>query len=251
MTLGVKDDQAAVLKPGVDEPGTTSFGPTLALWMILTACLQGTLWTSGWRSLALAEAVEQGAALAESRTFGEVHDDTIRKSIRSQRETLPFWTALTSIGDFVFDPLELAARAVVVAISFSALAALAGRPTQFEASFADCSLAQGLWVLGSAVQVVLRLVLRTPEVETSIALVLPPGTYRAPLWVALHQIDAFALLGWIVLARGGWRRGQVKLAMALLVCGLLWALEATFRVAWILTIESGMRLLLIPEWVSK
>jgi hypothetical protein len=251
MTYRVKDEQAAVLQRGTTAPLTTRAVPTLVLWMILTACLQGTLWTSGRKSLVLTEAVEQGAARAESRTFGEVHDDTIRKSIRNQRETLPFWTVLTLIGDFVFDPLELAARAVVTAVSFSALGALAGRPTQFDASLAECSLAQGFWVLGSVVQKVLRLALRTPDVETSIALVLPPGTYRAPLWVALHQIDVFALLGWIVLARCGWRRGQVNLTAALLVCGTLWALEATFRSVWILTIESGIRLMLIPEWIWK
>jgi hypothetical protein len=227
------------------------FGPTLVLWVTLTADLQGALWISGWRSLALASAVEQGAAVIESRKFGEEPETAIRSSIRTQRETLPFWTALALIGDFVFEPASLVLRAVAVVVAFSALAALSGRPVRFDESLAACAAAQGLWVLGLAVRLGLTVYTGRLEAETSLILAMPPGTYWAPLWVPLHQVDIFALLGWGVLARGAWRRGQVHPVTALLVCGSLWATEAAVRVAWTLTVESGMRMLLIPQWIGK
>jgi hypothetical protein len=219
--------------------------------MVLTAGAHGALWLSGWRSLALAEAVEQGAALTESRRLGEVHDDTIRRSIRTQRDTLPFWTALTLFGDFVVDPLALGLRALALATIFSALAALSGRPVKFTASLAWCSAVQGIWVLGMAVRLGMIAYLRDPEAQTSLTLALPAGTYPAPVWVALQQFDLFVLVGWFALGWGAWRLGQVNVAGATIVCGLAWSLESVSRIAWTLIIESGMRLRLVPEWVAR
>jgi len=250
LTLETRSKADARLAYGRPQPAAR-FGPTLTLWVILTVLLQGALWLSGWRSLALAEAVEQGAAVVESRKFGEEPESTTRRSIRNQRDTLPFWTALTLIGDFAFEPAGLLLRSVVVATAFSALAALTGRPVRFGEALTACAAAQGFWVLGSTVRLALTVATRNPEVTTSLALFFPPGTYRAPLWVMAGQVEAFALIGWFVLARGGWRRGEVNPAMALLVCLPLWATEAAARTVWTLTVESGMRMLLIPEWIAK
>ena len=91
----------------------------------------------------------------------------------------------------------------------------------------------------------LTIALRRTEVETSLTLLLPPGSYPAAIWVALRQVDAFALLGWSALAWGGWRRGQVGLLTALAVCGSLWLVESTIRIGSILVLGAGMRLTLI------
>jgi hypothetical protein len=223
------------------------FGPILLLWMAATVALQGGLWASGARTTAQAVAVEQGAARIETRGIGEVGEDVIRKAIRLQRDTLPFWTTLALLGDFAGEPLSLAVRAVAVAVVLSSLAALMGRPARFGLALAECSAAQGFWVLGLAVRVVLMIALRRTDVETSLVLALPPGEYPASAWIALGQVDAFALLGWAALARGGWRRGQVNPATALLVCALLALGEATLRVGSALVIGAGMRLTLLPE----
>jgi hypothetical protein len=253
----VSDDRAVSPAPrtagrsSVDPFDPSRLGPTLTLWVILTVFLQGAFWLSGWKSLVLAEAVEHGAAISESRTFGEVHEETIRRSIRTQRDTLPFWTAMSLIGDFVLDPMALCLRAVSVATIFCAIAALSGRRVQFGPTLVASVAIQGVWVLGLLIRLMIMVVLRNPDVETSVTVLLPPGTYRAPLWVALRQIDPFPILGWYLLARNGWRLGQVNRATALLTCGALWALESVSRIVWTLTIESGTRLMLIPEWLTK
>ena len=71
--------------------------------------------------------MEKGAARVESLGIGEIGDDLIRKSIRTQRDTLPFWTVLAMLGDFLVEPVSLAVRALAVATAFGALAALTGR----------------------------------------------------------------------------------------------------------------------------
>jgi hypothetical protein len=86
----------------------------------------------------------------------------------------------------------------------------------------------------------------TLEADASMALLLPPGTYRAVCWIAWRQVDAFALLGWVALMLGGWRRGQANLATAIIACASLAAIETAFRIGTTLVTGAGMRLMLIP-----
>lgn len=223
------------------------FGPVLAFAMGLVVLLNGVQWAVGFRPSVVSGAVELGVAHAETRRIGEVGDDLIRKAIQTQRDTLPFWTTLAALGDFLAEPLALAFRALGVATAFSALAALVGRPVRYDRALAECAGAQGFWVLGLAVRVGLGLALGRTDVETSPALLLPAGTYPAALVLALRQLDPFVLLGWFALARGAWRRGEANLVVALLVCGFLWCGESATRLALGLFVGSAMRLDVMPE----
>jgi hypothetical protein len=222
------------------------FGPILALWTALVLGLHGAIWLAGFRTGALAEGVERGASRVESRGIGEVSDDLIRRAIQTQHDTLSFWTTLAWLGDFLVEPLALPARALATATLFAAVAALVGRPVRYELALHECSTAQGVWVLGLAVQVVLMITLRRGDIETSPALLLPPGVYPAAAWLVLRQFDLFAVLGWAILARGGWRRGQVNLASAVAICLVLWLGEAALRVPLGWVIGAGTRLELVP-----
>lgn len=223
------------------EPGPPRAGRWLVLWMALAIGSQGVAWLSGVKPLALAEAVERGAARVESEGIGERREDDIRKDIRLQRASRAFWTALALLGDFAVEPLGLALRALLVTTIFASLAALVGRPPAFERAWAESAAAQGYWALGLAVRAALMVLLHRPDVESSPVLLLPPGTYPAAMVVGLRQLDAFAVLGWFSLARGAWRRGQANLVVAFTVAGLLWATEAIVRLSVILLIEGGMR----------
>ncbi len=209
--------------------------------------LHGVAWLSGHRGHAVVEAIERGAARVESRTLGEVPDAAIRKAIGLQQDTLPFWLTLTALGDFVFDPLGLAARAVLVAVLLASAAALSGRSVGFDAGLASCAKGQWPWVLGLAVQVALMAVLGRDEAETSATLLLPSGTHPAATWVVLRQLDVFALLGWLSLAVAGWRRGQANLLTSGLICAVLAVAEMASRASWILFLGAGMRLTLLAS----
>jgi hypothetical protein len=138
-------------------------------------------------------------------------------------------------------------RALAVATLLSALAALVGRPVGFRQALDECAWLQGFWVLGLAVQLALLIKMQSTEVETSLVLLLPAGTYPALMWVALRQLDAFALLGWAALIRGGWRRGQSNLAVATLACALVALCELTCRLGFALITGSAMRLMVMPD----
>ena len=169
----------------------------LAVWMSLVVILHGIVWTTGVPDYDLADAVEKGAARVEQRSVGEDSQDVVRKSIKLQRDSLRFWTVIRVVGDFLIAPLWIALRALMVAVALSAVAAISGRPVRFPVAMRDCVAWQGVWVLGLAVQVVLMLILRRPDIETSVVLLLPPRVYAAREWVLLHQIDCFALIGWL------------------------------------------------------
>lgn len=220
--------------------------PWLALWASLTVLIHAGLWTTGFPGRDLGEAVDVGAARAESRVSGEVGDDLIRKAVRTQRSTLPFWTVLSFLGDFLGGPAALGLRTIAVATAFSSLAAVRGRPIEYDAGLADCARIQGVWVLGLAVRAALMVALRRTEVDTSAALFLPPGNYPAALALGLQQADAFALVGWLAMAAGGRSRGQVGVPGALLVCGSCWAFESSVRVALGMVAGAGMRLSVMP-----
>jgi hypothetical protein len=205
-------------------------------------------WTAGVPETTIKVAVETGAARAESWGVGETSDDVVRKAIRLQGETLPFWTTIAMLRDFLADPLALVFRALAVTVLFSSVAALTGRPIGFGESLRANSVTQGMWVLGAGVSTALMIALRRPEVETGLTLFLPAGHYDAATWVALSRIDLFALVGWSAMAWGGWRRGQLNLFTAFCLCGTLALLEFALRIAAALAIGASMRLTLIPDF---
>lgn len=217
----------------------------LALWAALIVALRLALWIGGVRDHALARAVEQGAARAEQAGVGEIGDEALRKAVRIQQRTYPFWAVLQALDDLVLEPIAPAIRALTVATLFAGLAALGGRPTRFAEGLAAAARGQGWWVLGLGLSVVLMLGLRRTEVETSAALLLPAGVHDAVLWTALRQLDVFALIGWGLLARGAWALGQANLALAVVVCAMLWLGESVVRVAFTLVTGAGMRLTLL------
>lgn len=236
--------QVAAARGAEEGPG---FGSVLLLWMGLTVLTLAALWMTGFASSGLVSAVEHGAARVESLSVGEMGDEVIRKAVRSQKDTLPFWTAVTFLGQFLGEPLALALRALGVATAFSALAALLGRPIGYDRALFECSAAQGFWVLGLMLRAGLAMSLRRADVDTSAALFLTPGTYPAWLWLTLAQLDAFALVGWVVLARGGVRRRQVGVAGALAVCLAFWAVEAGVRVGLGAVLGAAERLTVMPS----
>ena len=226
--------------------GPARAGPILALWVVLAIALRAVLWVTGFEPKALADAVDRGAARAEASRVGEVGDDLIRKAIRLQRDTLPFWTVLARLGDFAAEPGFLVIRALAVATLFAAVAALTGRPVNFSNGLVGSAKIQGVWVFGLAVRVALTVAIRREDVETSLALLLPPGTYPASVVLLARQADPFALIGWLWLAWAGWRRRQVNLATALVLCGMLALSEAIVRVVCGLVVGAGMRLSILP-----
>lgn len=221
-------------------------GPILGLWVAVAIALRALLWATGFEPKALADAVDRGAARVEATQIGEVSDDLIRKAIRLQHDTLPFWTALARLGDFAFEPTALVVRALAVATLFAAVAALTGRPIGFSKGLAESATIQGVWVFGLTVHVALTLALRREDVETSLAVLLSPGTYPASAVLLARQADPFALIGWGMLAWAGRRRRQVNLATALVLCGMLATAEAVVRVVCGLVVGAAMRLSILP-----
>lgn len=235
-------DPLAVSVTGSLSDEEKSFGPILILWMALALFIQGSLWLTGFRGTDLKLAIDQGAARVESQFIGEVGDDVIRKAVRTQRDTLPFWTVIAFLGDFLGEPAWLGVRALGVATAFAAVAALMGRPIGYDRALVSCAWAQGLWIAGMALRAGLMIGLKRREVETSAVLLLPVGSYPAWLWLTLRQVDAFAMLGWLVVGPGGLRRGQVRFLGSLLICGGFWLFESVLRVGFGLLVGAGMRL---------
>ena len=222
------------------------YGAQLLLWMILIAALHGVLWVTGFKDQALRQAVDRGAVQAERRVVGETDEDSLRETVRTQYDTLPFWTALAVVGDLLIEPLMLALRVTVVATSFSMVAALLGRTARFDLAMAECVACQWIWVAELAVRVGLTVALRKPGAETSLVLLLPPGTHAVGAWVALRQIGVLAIVGWLMMAWRGWRRGEARLPAAVLICALLAVAEVVLRTVTALLIGTQMRLALIP-----
>ncbi|QDV36067.1 hypothetical protein [Tautonia plasticadhaerens] len=220
--------------------------PRLLAVMGAVVLLQALAWGSGVRGRGLAEAVERGAARVEARSVGEVAEADTRRAIDDQRATLRFWAVLSAVGDFVVEPIAPALRAVLAASGFAAVAALRGRPVRFEEVLGAAASAQWLWVVGLGARVGLMAATGRAEVETSAALLLPPGAYPAAAWVALRQVDPFVILGWIAVGRAGWRLGLVGWGAAASICLVLWAAESSIRIGVASAFGAAMRATLLP-----
>ncbi len=229
------------------KPAELQPGRELAIWMVAIIALGAIPWLTGFPERALSEAIEVGSAQAERRGIGEIRDDQIRKAVKSQQDTEPFWMTLWLLGDFVLEPLAIAVRALAVATTFSAVAALAGRTIGFEQAFDDCAHAQRFWAYGLAVRVALMLVLKRHDVDTSFALLLPQGTIPALTWLLARQLEVFAILGWLSMAYGGWKRRQVNLVVAMSICASFAVFEALTRVSFEASIGAVIRLKYMPE----
>ncbi|MDG3005205.1 hypothetical protein [Paludisphaera mucosa] len=223
--------------------------PMLGLWLALMLALYAAMWASGGRSAALTTALEGGVTRIERDGAAAPSDEAVRKAVAMQRAAFGFWATVRLLGDFLFEPAAMALRAGAAAVGFTACAALAGRPLKFEPAWAGCVRLQGWWVLGLAVRLGLVVWLRRSEddVDTSLALFLPPGTHQAAVWLALRGLDAFAIVGWLALALAGRRRGDANLAVALGLCGVLGAVELAARVGAAWFVGSAMRLALIAS----
>ena len=218
----------------------------MMVWMSLVVVFNSVIWTTGVTDHRLAQAVEDGAAAVEKQHVGEENEDVIRKEIQKQRDSLRFWTAIAAIRDFVIAPLSLGLRALAVAVAFSAVAATAGRPVRFGESMHECVVWQGVWVAGLAVSVVLMLALDQSAICTSVQMFLAEESYTASQWLLYEQLDCFALVGWLGMAWGGWRRGQAGIVMTVIVCVVLAAIDVGIHVAPSLVVNLGMRMSLVP-----
>ncbi|RUL88983.1 hypothetical protein [Tautonia sociabilis] len=221
-------------------------GPRLVGIMAAIVLIQAIGWASGLRGGALARAIESGAARVERRAVGEVSESDVREAIAAHRDSLLFWAALAAVGDFAVEPVAPVARVVLAASGFAAIAALRGRPIRFNELLAGAASAQWLWVIGMATRVGLASATGRSDIDTSAALLMPPGSYPAASWVALRQVDPFAILGWMAVGRSGWRLGLVGPISASGICLLLWAAEASLRIGAELLCGAAMRASLVP-----
>lgn len=241
---GVADEH---LRKARESAAADSFGGVIGRWIFLWIVVQGLLWTTGFRTARLIANVESGAAEVERRSVGEVGETEIREAIGEQRESLRFWTALAVVRDFVMGPAGLIVRATAAAVAFATIGALRGGTVGFGSGLIATGQAQGFWVVGLVVQAALMIGLRRAEAETSAVLLLPPGTYPATVWIGLRELEVFALAGWVAMAGGAWRRGQVSLLGATVVVLALWLMEASIRIGSALVLGASMRRTLIPE----
>ena len=226
---------------------TRRAGPILTAWVALLILIHAADWLVGSRSPALVRAIEQGEARVEAQTAGaDLSADAVRKLIQLQRDTRPFWTTLTLLGDFGAAPLALIGRPLAVATLFAAWAALAGRPNGFGPALVESAALQGFWLIGPALSLGLTLAGVPGGPDTALSLFLPPGPHPAWTWAVLHNADIAGLCGWLALAEAGRRRRQVSLGLALATLLPLALAEVAFRAVAAAVIEAGMRLTIIP-----
>lgn len=222
-------------------------GPILTTWVALLVAIHAAAWLVGTRATDLARAVERGEERVEARALGaDLSADAARKLIQLQRDTRPFWTTLALLGDFGADPLALVVRPLLVATLLAAWAALAGRPSGFALALLDSARLQGLWLVGPALTLGMTLARAPGEPDTTLGLLLPPGTHPAWAHATLHAADLFALWGWLALAWAARRRRQVTLSVALLTILPLAIVEVAARGAAAAILGAGMRLTIIP-----
>jgi hypothetical protein len=230
----------------VFDSSSPPYGGRLSLMVVLVALSSAALWCFGIRQQQILDAVEQGAAVIEERTIGDVEQDEIRESIQTQRQSIPFWSTLAILGDLVIEPMAPVFRALVLTIAFSSFAALFGRPVAYGVALADNVTWQWFWVAGVVLDSMLKIVV-SPAAANSLLVFLPAKEYPANTVITLAAVNPLAICGWLVVAWAAWKRKQVNWFLALFIVLVLALTEASIRGSLLATMGALVRLTIVQQ----
>lgn len=220
-------------EPVVDQTAPPYAGK-LSVVVLAIALANLSLWCFGIRQQEIFDAIEEGAAVVEKNTIGEVEEDQVREAIRTQRRSFQFWSTLWMLGDLVLGPLSPVLRTIVVTVAFSAAAALLGRPVGHGVALAENAGLQAFWGAAAVLEATMRLVI-SPDATVSWLALMPPDQYPASAIAQLTVLNPLAVCGWCAMGWFAWKRrqanwfvaGMIILVLALMEASVIGSLQST------------------------
>ncbi len=174
----------------------------------------------------LDQKTETSLADLEKTQINLVDRARLQESMEDIRKQGEFNKLLARLGAVAFAPVQLLASYLLIASGLYAMVALTGRKPEYHTLMSICVYAGFIELVAYGVQLAMRLNYRRLDVDTTLAMLAPPGT--PSVWAA---VDPFAVWFWILVGIGLAVTHQLSRRMAVVSCLLMGLTAMGGRVA--------------------
>ena len=153
----------------------------------------------------------------------------LSEQLENIRKSAEFTKLMTRGEVILAAPVLLLASAMFIAALLFGVVALVGNKPDYPTLMAVCVYSAVVDVLAAGLRLAMMLYYRTLEVDTSLALLVPPAKDTQILTTILSAIDPFRVWFWILVALGLVVTGQLSRRGAIITCGLFWLIASGVR----------------------
>lgn len=208
----------------VEDTGT--YGWALATLLLLVTGLGFLEVKTGLIDRTVDIKTELSLATMEKNQADLIDRVELRDRMDDVRKAGEFNKMLARLGVVVVKPVYLLVSMLLISSVFYALVAMTGRKPEYHTLMSICVYSAFIVLVGYVVRLAMVIAYRTSAVETSLAMLAPPGQ-----GTPLAGIDVFRIWFWVLLASGLIITRQVGRRMAIVSCSVLALSAAGVRIA--------------------
>ncbi len=225
---GLRDVGAVFLAPTslfsrVEDTGT--YGWTL---LVLLAALTVLGWVeirTGLIDRVVDLGTEQSLAELEKQQLDLIDRVAFKDEMDNIRKQGEFTKLIRRLGAVVIAPVSALTSFLLISSVLYAAVALTGRKPEYHTLMTICIYAGFISLVGQILRVVMMIIYRTTQVDTSLAMLSPVG--KPSPWGA---IDPFRIWFWIVICLGLCVTQQLSRKAAIISCSFMFLVGAGARV---------------------
>ena len=205
---------------------TGAYGWTLATLLAMVTLIGYVEVQTGLIDHVVDERTEQSLAQLEESQGHLIDRIELRDRMESIRKSGAFNKLLFRLGKIVLTPSYWLASFLIIASMLYAVVALTGRKPEYQTLMSICVYSGFVVLFAAVVRIAMVLSYRTTEVDTSLGMLVPPGT-ASPL----VAVDPFRIWFWVLVAIGLTVTRQLSRRMAIVCCVLMGLLASGVRIA--------------------
>ena len=208
----------------IEDTGT--YGWTLATLIALIMLMGYAEVKTGLIDRSVDQQTEKALAELEEAQAHMIDRVELRERMDDARKAGEFNKLLARLGGIVFAPAYMLGSLLLIASILYAVVALRGRKPEYHTLLGICVYAGFVTLVGFIVRLAMVIYYRTTDVNTSLAMLAPPG-----LPSPLSAVDPFRIWFWVLVVIGLVVTRQLSRRMAITSCTLMALLAAGVRIA--------------------
>jgi hypothetical protein len=205
---------------------TGAYGWSLAVLLALVTLIGYAEVKTGLIERVVQRQTEQEKAKVEREKRDLLERVELRAELEKVDKAGKFKTLTTQILAVAASPVYFLTSVLLIASCLYAAVALTGRKPEYHTLVAICVYSEFIELTSYALRLVMMLVYRTIDVDTSLGML---ATSKAGLW--LSAVDPFRIWFWVLVAIGVTTTRQLSLRTAIITCVTMGLLAMSVRAA--------------------
>jgi hypothetical protein len=204
---------------------TGAYGLTLAVLLLIVTLIGYLQIQTGLVDRLVDQQTEEQLARVETEQANLVDRIELRTAMDDVRKNGEFMKIVRRLGAVVWTPLSMLVSFLLISSVLYAAVALSGRKPEYHTLMSICVYAGYIELVGIVLRFLMMLTYRTVHVDTSLAVLLPPG--KAPY---LAAVDPFRIWFWVLVTIGVIVTQQLGKRAAIVTCALMFLVSSGVRV---------------------